>query len=85
MLKTVQIADELNTVFSILIVIKNAFQWDAYCPLVDRIPACTAQGVYLPGGVPAGGCTFPGMYLPVGCTCPGGGGVSQHTLGQIPL
>ena len=28
-----------------------AFQWDAYRPLVDRIPACTAQGVYLPGGV----------------------------------
>ena len=26
---------------------KNAFQWDAYRPLVDRIPACTVQGVYL--------------------------------------
>ena len=24
--------------------ITNAFQWDAYRPLVDRIPACTAQG-----------------------------------------
>ena len=24
---------------------KNAFQWDAYRPLVDRIPACTDQGV----------------------------------------
>ena len=23
---------------------KNAFQWDAYRPLVDRIPACTAGG-----------------------------------------
>ena len=23
---------------------KNAFQWDTYHPLVDRIPACTAQG-----------------------------------------
>ena len=64
---------------------KNAFQWDAYCPLVDRIPACT-----VPGGVPAGGCTCPGdvpaqgwctcqgVYLPRGeylsggCTCRGG-------------
>ena len=33
---------------------KNAFQWDEYRPLVDRIPACTVVGgVYLPGGVPA--------------------------------
>ena len=23
---------------------KNAFQWDAYRPLVDHIPACTVQG-----------------------------------------
>ena len=35
---------------------KNAFQWDAYRPLVDRIPACTVQrGVWprvcLPRGV----------------------------------
>ena len=29
---------------------KNAFQWDAYRPLVDRIPACTAQGGVCPGG-----------------------------------
>ena len=42
---------------------KNAFQWDAYRPLVNRIPACTVaggvpaqEGVYLPGGV----------YLPKG-------------------
>ena len=26
---------------------KNSFQWDAYCPLIDRIPAFTGQG---PGG-----------------------------------
>ena len=24
---------------------KDAFQWDAYRPLVDRIPACTEGGV----------------------------------------
>ena len=29
---------------------KYAFQWDAYHLLVDRIPACIAQGGYLPGG-----------------------------------
>ena len=33
---------------------KNAFQKDVYRPLVDRIPACIAGGVYLPmGGGPA--------------------------------
>ena len=65
---------------------RNAFQWDAYRPLVDRSPPCTVGG----GGVPAGGCTCPegvptrGEYLPRGvyllgkgapawgCTCPGG-------------
>ena len=26
---------------------KYAFQWDAYCPLVDHIPACTVHGVYV--------------------------------------
>ena len=43
---------------------KNAFQWDAYRPLVDHIPACTvARGVYMPGVyLPAGTC--PGVYLP---------------------
>ena len=34
---------------------KNAFQWDAYCRLVDWIPACTAQGC-LSRGVSARGC-----------------------------
>ena len=41
---------------------KNAFQWDAYCPLVDRIPACIVQG-----GV------YPGRCLPMGCLPKGGG------------
>ena len=57
---------------------KNAFQWDAYRPLVDLIPACTVagggwEGVYLPRGVYLpGGCTCPGwVYLPGGCTCLG--------------
>ena len=55
---------------------KNAFQYDAYRPLVARI----SQHVLLPGGVPArgvpargctcpGGCTCQGVYLPEGCTC----------------
>ena len=58
---------------------KNAFQWDAYRPLVDHIPACTVVGgctcpgvvyllgVYLPRrGVPAWGerVYLPGGYLP---------------------
>ena len=46
---------------------KNAFQWDAYHPLVDRIPACTvAEGVYLPEGrgVPAQGWGVPAQVLP---------------------
>ena len=63
---------------------KNAFQWDAYRPLVDRILACTAQrgvsalgrgvcpgGVYLPRGVSARRC-LPRGVVPAqggGCTC----------------
>ena len=31
---------------------KNTFQWDAYCPLTDHIPACTAQE----------GCVYPSMH-----------------------
>ena len=44
---------------------KNAFQWDAYRPLVARI----SQHALLPGeGVPAQMCTCPGegVYLPRG-------------------
>ena len=52
---------------------KNAFQWVAYRPLVDHIPACTvARGVYLPGGYLPWGCICQGRYLPRWCTCPGG-------------
>ena len=52
---------------------KNAFQWDAYRLLVDRVPACTAQegcvsqhalgrrGVYL-GGVCSGGVLPKGVW-----------------------
>ena len=36
-------------------VYKNAFQWDAYRSLVDRIPACTARGDVYWGGVSARG------------------------------
>ena len=54
---------------------KNAFQWDAYRPLVDRIPACNAQGGggVCPGGVCPGGC-LPGRVC-LGGVGPGGGGV----------
>ena len=58
---------------------KNAFQWDAYRPLVDRIPACTVAG-----GVPAWGCTCLGggcTCLGGGCTCPEGGCIC---LGAVP-
>ena len=44
----------------------------ACCPY---LPACTAMGVYLPGGVPAWGVYLPrGLYLPreVGVYLPGG-------------
>ena len=55
---------------------KNTFQSDAYCPLVDSIPACTvAGGVYLPGGIPAWA-----VYLPGVCTCLG----SVPACGGVP-
>ena len=46
---------------------KNALQWDAYHPLVDRISACTTRG-----GVSAQG---------EGCVCLGGTGVSAQGVG----
>ena len=46
--------------FGFLMLNKNAFQWDAYRPLVDRIPVCTVVG---------------GVYLPRGVYLPKGGGV----------
>ena len=70
----------------IILIHKNAFQWDAYRPLVDRIPACTAHvegvcpgGVYLPGG------TYPReVYLPGGVPGPGGGGVPAQGGVYLP-
>ena len=47
---------------------KNAFQWDAYRPLIDHIPACTVAG----GGYPPGGCTCPGGVPSKGVYLPGG-------------
>ena len=55
---------------------KNAFQWDAYHPLVDRIPACTGQGGVCPGegclprGVSAWGVACLGLSAGGGCLCP---------------
>ena len=57
---------------SVAVQYKNAFQWDAYRPLVDCIPACTVAG----GGVPARGVPTQGVHLP------GGGGV--YLLGGVP-
>ena len=55
-----------------------AFQWDAYCPLVD----CISQHALLRGG---GGVCSQGMVglLPGGVPGPGGV-VSQHALRQTP-
>ena len=53
---------------------KNAFEWDADRPLVDRIPACTVEGGVYPRGGSAQGKG--GVCL--------GEGVSQHAMGQIP-
>ena len=66
---------------------KNAFQWDAYHPFVDCIPACTAQGgVSASGQGAGGGClpVVPGRYLPRRVSASGPGGVSQHAMGQTP-
>ena len=58
---------------------KNAFQLDAYLPLVDHIPACIGQGVCIPA------CTGQGVCI-LACTgqrgcmpaCIGQGGVSDQ-------
>ena len=61
---------------------KNAFQWDAFRPLADRIPACIALGVSAQEG-----CVFlrgvcPGRRGRVGgWVCPGG---SAQGGGRIP-
>ena len=63
---------------------KNAFQQDAYRPLVDRIPACIAGGVPGPGGY-----LVWGVYLVQGGV-PGpegvpAGGTSKYVLSPLPL
>ena len=63
---------------------KNAFQWDAYRPLVDRIPPCTAwRGVY-PSMHWAGGC-LPGECLPRGGVCLGVSAQGVTTQGGVCL
>ena len=44
---------------------KNAFQWDAYRPLVDCIPACTGKGVCIPACTRQGGVCPGGVCLGV--------------------
>ena len=56
---------------------KNAFQWDVYHLLVDRIPACTGQGGVYPSMHWAGGC------IPA-CTGQGGVYPSMHWAGAYP-
>ena len=67
---------------------KNAFQWDAYCLLVDCIPTCTVGGVprgcVCPGGMRAQGGCLPRVVVGV---CPGGVclvGVSAQGGGVCP-
>ena len=45
---------------------KNAFQWDEFRLLVDRIPVCTGRGCLPEGGVCPGGVSARGGV------CPGG-------------
>ena len=67
-----------------ILVNKNAFQWDAYCPLVNCIPACTVVGGVSVGGVPALGGTYPGGVLARGwCTCRGTPPVNRMTDRQV--
>ena len=55
---------------------KNTFQWDAYCLLVDRIPACTGQGgVCVSHHALERGCVYPSMHW-------AGRYVFKHALGK---
>ena len=70
----------LTMTISFIISNKNAFQWDAYRPLVDRIRACTAHGG---GGVFTGGG---GGLSAQGGVCTGGlpgGGSSQGGVCRV--
>ena len=64
---------------------KNAFQWDAYRTLVDRIyQHALSRGLPLvPGGSAQRSvtATSPGM---VSASGPGGGSLYQHAMGQTP-
>ena len=76
----VEYFSKLSTKRTVSINNKNAFQWDAYRPLVDRIAACTVAGGYTcPGGTCPGGGGIPAQWVPAqggvnawGCTCLGG-------------
>ena len=66
---------------------KNAFQWDAYRPLVDRIPACTVQAGCLPReglprGVSAREVSAWGECLPRGVCIPACNGADTPPCGQ---
>ena len=58
---------------------KNAFQWDAYRPLVDRMLECASRGGggLVLGGPPGGRvCSGGVLSLPGGSPCPRGGRLS---------
>ena len=62
---------------------RNAFKWDAYRLLVDRTPACTAQGGCLPGG----SAQWWGLSVQGGCVSAQGGvcpGVGACLGGCLP-
>ena len=65
------IQDTVVKMFQSYNVNKNAFQWDAHHPLVDRIPACTGQeGGCMPACTGWGcisACTGQGVCIPA-CT-----------------
>ena len=58
---------------------KNAFQWDAYRPLVDRI-----RNIHRGGGVSAQGGVYPGGVCPRGF-CPGVCGRHPPVDRQTPV
>ena len=71
--------DSRRKIKRITMVDKNAFQWDGYRPLVDRIPACTAWG----GGLPSGSVCPWGVSDHGGCLprdVSAQRGVSQHAI-----
>ena len=66
---------------------KNAFQWDAYLPLVDHIPACTGQRGCIPtcigqGCLPRGVSGQGGVWLRWGVWPRGGCLAKRGVSGQ---